>query len=421
MCCQSAGAVRVNGTDEFIGTVEQLPKPPFALTGVHLRNNAKVTDDGLSFFQGCRNVRHLDLAVTKVTDAGLANFKDCRDLTVLDLFSTNVGDAGVAHFRECKLTDLSLRSTRVTDAVGAYIGHGTEFNFLGLAHTQLTAAGLAHFRNCTKLKHLDLDALPVDDAAVAPFADCINIEVLHLAGTRVTNPGIARFKECKRLRFVLLRGTPVTAAGIDDLKAALPLCRIEWDGGVVAPAVAPFTDADAKRVAALSPAEQVVEVGKELKRRNPGFDGALTPVLENDAVTGLTLSAAGGHGPLAGARLHRAHDTRLSRPGPDEGGAHRPDAAEGDEADDPAGGLDAGARPPSGCGTAADRALRECDRRVRSVAAQGVTPAGTPLRQHGRLRARSPERDAAQGDELLVHPGGAPGRAPGHAPDQPLV
>ena len=45
-----------------------------------------------------------------------------------------------------------------------------------------------------------------------------------------------------------------------------------------------------KRVANLSSAEQVDEVRKELKELNPGFDGALTPTIENDAVTGLKFT-----------------------------------------------------------------------------------------------------------------------------------
>jgi hypothetical protein len=39
------------------------------------------------------------------------------------------------------------------------------------------------------------------------------------------------------------------------------------------PAIAPFTDADVQRIAALPPVEQVEEVRKELRRCNPGFDG----------------------------------------------------------------------------------------------------------------------------------------------------
>jgi hypothetical protein len=41
------------------------------------------------------------------------------------------------------------------------------------------------------------------------------------------------------------------------------------------PAIAPFTDAEAQRIAALPAAEQLEEVRKELMRRNPGFDGKL--------------------------------------------------------------------------------------------------------------------------------------------------
>jgi serine/threonine protein kinase/Leucine-rich repeat (LRR) protein len=285
------GDVQVSGADGFVGNVERLPKSPFALTSVYLRDNKKVTDEGLGFFQGCRNVRHLDMAVTRVTDAGLENFKDCHNLTVIDLFSTNVSDVGLALFKDCKFTFLSLRSTRVSDAVGAYFAHCTELEYLGLGHTQVTESGLARFRNCKKLKVLDLDVLAVGDASVTPFADCNNLEQLNLSMTQVTDRGIARFKECKSLKSLNLRGTKITAAGIDDLKAALPACRIEWDGGTIEPsAFDPFSDADVRRIAALPAADQVEEVRKALKSRNPGFGGLLTPTIEDDTVVALAFS-----------------------------------------------------------------------------------------------------------------------------------
>ncbi|WP_020473553.1 protein kinase domain-containing protein [Zavarzinella formosa] len=53
------------------------------------------------------------------------------------------------------------------------------------------------------------------------------------------------------------------------------------------PAVHLFTDADARRIAALPPIEQAGEVRKELKRLNPDFDGAFRPVVKDDAVTEL--------------------------------------------------------------------------------------------------------------------------------------
>lgn len=54
-------------------------------------------------------------------------------------------------------------------------------------------------------------------------------------------------------------------------------------------AVAPFPDADIQRIAALPAADQVEEVRKELKKRNPEFDGTLTPTIENDVVTGIAF------------------------------------------------------------------------------------------------------------------------------------
>lgn len=53
---------------------------------------------------------------------------------------------------------------------------------------------------------------------------------------------------------------------------------------------APLSDAEIKRIASLPVAEQLEEVRKELKRRNPDFNGTLTPTIENGAVTRLSFS-----------------------------------------------------------------------------------------------------------------------------------
>ena len=51
-----------------------------------------------------------------------------------------------------------------------------------------------------------------------------------------------------------------------------------------------FTDADVKRIAALPAALQVEEVRKGLKKRNPEFDGTLTPTIQNGDVTDLQFT-----------------------------------------------------------------------------------------------------------------------------------
>jgi eukaryotic-like serine/threonine-protein kinase len=57
-----------------------------------------------------------------------------------------------------------------------------------------------------------------------------------------------------------------------------------------APAVAPSTDTDSQRIDELPAAEPVGAVRKELRRRNPGSDGALIPTLGENAVLALKFS-----------------------------------------------------------------------------------------------------------------------------------
>ncbi len=166
----------------------KVPLDEFRLTGVNLWANKGVTTAGLAHLKGCENLESLNLSVTDVTDVGLAHFQGCKNLNDLNLNGTRIGDAGLAHFKGCKnLTYLTLSGTKVTDT------------------------GLAHFKDCKKLTHLNIRDTQVGDAGVTPFT------------------------ECKALKDLNLIGTQVTAKAIDQLKVALPQCRISWNDGVIEP------------------------------------------------------------------------------------------------------------------------------------------------------------------------------------------
>jgi hypothetical protein len=123
---------------------------------------------------------HIDLRKNpKVDDVGLAACKGCKNLMVLWLWGTKVSDVGLASFKDCK--NLTL---------------------LDLAETKLSDVGLAHFK------------------------DCKSLTTLYLFNTQVSDAGLAHFKDCKNLMKISLGGTKVTAAGIEELKKALPKCRI---------------------------------------------------------------------------------------------------------------------------------------------------------------------------------------------------
>ena len=74
---------------------------------------------------------------------------------------------------------------------------------------QLTDAGLIHVRNHRRLIRLGLTNTAVSDAGIKSLSGLTNLNTLDLHKTRVTE------------------------AGVKNLSAALPKCRIEWDGGVI--------------------------------------------------------------------------------------------------------------------------------------------------------------------------------------------
>ncbi len=156
------GQVQVDGRDRNINAAAELPRDPFRLTWVGLKDS------------------------NQVSDTGLAKFKECKNLTFLGLFDTSVSDEGLVNFQNC---------TRLT--------------FLNLSRTKISDAGLANFKNCTELATVVLNETKVSDA------------------------GLSYLKSSKNLRNLLLQKTNVTAAGIGELKKALPLCKIEWDSGVI--------------------------------------------------------------------------------------------------------------------------------------------------------------------------------------------
>jgi formylglycine-generating enzyme required for sulfatase activity/predicted Ser/Thr protein kinase len=70
---------------------------------------------------------------------------------------------------------------------------------------------------------------------VATYPSLAGVTRLGLAGTGVTDDGLTQLTGWTALRSLELKRTKVTRAGVDKLSAALPKCRIEYDGGVAGP------------------------------------------------------------------------------------------------------------------------------------------------------------------------------------------
>jgi hypothetical protein len=101
---------------------------------------------------------------------------------------------------------------------------------------EMSDAGLACFKDCKNLALLNLGSnTKVTDAGLAYFKDCQNLTSLQLDNTEVTDAGLERLAGFRELVSVFVKNTNVTEAGVKKLAAALPRCKIEWDGGVIAP------------------------------------------------------------------------------------------------------------------------------------------------------------------------------------------
>jgi len=224
-----------------LGASALLPLKGLPLTHLDFRDSPAVSD--LSALAGMK-LTSLDCRATSVGDADLKHLAGMNDLQMLSLWGTKVTDAGLKELAGLKnLQHLSLQTTKVTDA------------------------GLKEIVGLDKLVYLDLYAL-----------------------SGVTDAGLEHLARLKTLKHLDLRGPTVKDADVDKLASARPALRIlTWDR-VIEPKVVPFTDADAQRIAALPAAEQVEEVRKELQRLNPGFDGKLTPTIENDVVTEVSVN-----------------------------------------------------------------------------------------------------------------------------------
>jgi len=73
---------------------------------------------------------------------------------------------------------------------------------------------------------LDLSNTQTGDAAMVHLAHLTGLESLNLSGTHVTDEGLTLLTKLQQLQTINLYGTPTTKKGRDQLRVALPYCRI---------------------------------------------------------------------------------------------------------------------------------------------------------------------------------------------------
>lgn len=92
-----------------------------------------------------------------------------------------------------------------------------------------------------ELRHLKFLQLTnsgqVGDGAMPHVGRCTQLKELILSTTHVTDKGLIHLTGLTELRWLSLKRTMVTKEGVEKLAAALPRCRIEWNGPTIEPRV----------------------------------------------------------------------------------------------------------------------------------------------------------------------------------------
>lgn len=236
------GTVRINDQSRDISDADTLPKGPFRLTFINLKGNRRLTAYSFPPFRETKNLKGICLDnASNIDDAALANFRQNRQLEYLGAWGAQVSATGLEYFRECPyLHSIFLGFSRFDDDDMAFFASFPalpRLTALLLNNCPISDQGLSHLQGAAALMQLDLTGTRVTDAGLQRLTSLPKLNWLSLERTAVTNEGLTHLQSCSGLTNLNVLKTNLTASGVDDLKRALPRCRITWNGGVITPSV----------------------------------------------------------------------------------------------------------------------------------------------------------------------------------------
>jgi hypothetical protein len=197
----SNAAVVTEGAWPLIGDLRHLER--LMVSDVRLGNRE------LASLRRLPRLRLLTFGAVSISPGeGSPDFEFLSRMKQLEVFSIGVpefGDAQVKWLAECpKLTQVFLYGTSIGDDGLAALAGLNDLEMLGIARTPLTDAGLVH-----------LSKLP-------------RISYVSLVETKVSDAGLKHVAKFSTLTEVELHKTQVTAAGVEELRRALPGCRVTY-------------------------------------------------------------------------------------------------------------------------------------------------------------------------------------------------
>ncbi|HEV7222885.1 MAG TPA: protein kinase, partial [Pirellulales bacterium] len=196
------------------------------------------TDAILATLCQSTTLTYLDVRRSTITDADASDLEKLADqLLALNLVNApNLTDVSLAHIAVLRgLTELNLSGTHVTEAGVCRLPQLLNLRLLNLWGTATGDQLLARLLDSNSLRQLGMAYTEISDAGLEHLVGIDSLRELNLLGTAISDAGVRHLKRITGLTSLDVTHTKITREGVDELRAALPRCKIFSDFGVFEP------------------------------------------------------------------------------------------------------------------------------------------------------------------------------------------
>lgn len=206
-----------------------------ALTGlpnvrnIHLEHCKNLTVVGLRELTESKSLVVLDLSGTNVTEQVMIDLQTLPHLATLYLDETAITDEGLKYLQALDMKDLRLVSCRnlTGNSLKIIATQWPSITTIELDSNRFPGESLLDLAPCTKLRHLNLVGIPVDDRTMAMFGTFKSLRTLYITNGTFGDDSLRHLYGLTQLKTLsLMRCQKLTDNGIMHLKKHLQTTAI---------------------------------------------------------------------------------------------------------------------------------------------------------------------------------------------------
>ncbi|MBI5759727.1 MAG: protein kinase [Planctomycetales bacterium] len=226
----NGGDVHQVGQAGVIAKVADLPRQPFAVRHVDIRNVANFSEADAQRLTRLRELTAVYFTQTTLGGGAIRTLAGCRRLQTLLVSDGSTTDATLSEMLQIpQLRSFEYDNVAVTDEFVARLGQLTQLYHFQLGACPLvTAEGLVRLAAAPppKLQYLALGSTKTGVSGLRAVARLPHLQELNIGGPQLDDAWLTELAHCPTLSKVWLTNTRVTQAGTTELQKALTGCQI---------------------------------------------------------------------------------------------------------------------------------------------------------------------------------------------------